>query len=105
MKITIDHVGQFRDAFWHAGRGSQFSYDALTVLFEYLEEIDADYELDVVALCWEYSEATASELLEMYDIPAGSESGDVMAQVLEFLNNETTVLGTTDAGSIVYADF
>ena len=105
MKITIDHAGQFRDEFFTHGRQNQFSYDALEILFEFLEENDPDYELDVIALCCEYSEATPSELIEMYSIPGDAASDDVSDQVLEFLNENTTVLGTTDTGSIVYADF
>jgi len=34
-----------------------------------------------------------------------ADSDDVSDQVLEFLNENTTVIGTTSTGSIVYADF
>ena len=105
MKITIDHAGQFRDEFFAHNRKNQFSYEALGLIFDYLEDTDPDYELDVVAICCEYSEATPSELLEMYEIPAGDESDDVSDQILQFLNENTTVIGTTDTGSIVYVQF
>lgn len=105
MKITIDNAGQFRDEFFAYGRQHEFSYEAFEMLFDYLEENDSDYELDVVALCCEYSEATPSELLDMYTIENDANSDDVSDQVLEFLNENTTVIGTTSTGSIVYADF
>ena len=105
MKITIDHVGQFRDEFSAHNRQNQFSYEALELIFDYLEENDSDYELDVVAICCEYSEAMPSELLEMYTIEGDADSDDVSDQILEFLNENTTVIGTTSTGSIVYADF
>ena len=42
------------------GRGDQFSYEAKSALFEYLEEYEQDteteIELDVIALCCDYSE-------------------------------------------------
>ena len=68
MKITISHVGQFREAFHHAGRGSQFTYEALGLLFEYLEENNSDYELDVIELCCEYSEDDIQAIAASYDI-------------------------------------
>lgn len=105
MKITIDHAGQFRDEFFAHNRQNQFSYEALGLIFDYLEDTDPDYELDVVAICCEYSEATPSELLEMYTIEGDADSDDVSDQVISFLNENTTVLGTTDTGSIVYIQF
>jgi hypothetical protein len=51
MKQTINHASQFRDAFRAAGRQDQFSYEALGLLFDYLEDVHPDYELDVIGLC------------------------------------------------------
>jgi hypothetical protein len=54
------------------GRGEQFSYDGLRVLFEALEEYEDDtgseVELDVIALCCEYSEDTPEEIAQNYGI-------------------------------------
>lgn len=47
-----DFVDQFR----RMGRSSQFSREGLGTLYDYLEEVDADCELDVVALCCEFTE-------------------------------------------------
>jgi len=59
MKQSINEY-QFRDAFHKMGRGEQFSYDGLKALYDYLEqledEIGEEIELDVIALCCEYSE-------------------------------------------------
>jgi hypothetical protein len=41
MKTTIS-IYDFRDAFHQCGRGEQFSYDGLRVLFEALEEYEDD---------------------------------------------------------------
>lgn len=88
MKITIDHVGQFRDAFHKANRQNQFSYTAQGILFDFLEDCDPDYELDVIALCCEYCEMTDDEVRESYDVPEDQE-------VAEFLEGNTVYLGTT----------
>lgn len=55
MKQTINK-SKFMDEFRRMDRVTQFSYNGLSALFDYLEEIDENYELDVIALCCEYSE-------------------------------------------------
>jgi len=59
MKTTVSSY-DFERAFTDAGRGTQFSYEGKNVLFEYLERLGDDcgteYELDVIALCCEYTE-------------------------------------------------
>jgi len=58
MKQTVN-IHQFRDAF-QVQRPSQFSHSALSALFDYLEELERDtgdeIELDVIALCCDWSE-------------------------------------------------
>jgi len=69
MKQSIN-VYQFRDAFRDMGRNDNFSYDGLGVLFEYFEDLGEDIgeeiELDVIALCCEYSEMTYDEIVNDY---------------------------------------
>ena len=108
MHITINNASQFRDQFHRAGRGDQFSYEALGLLFDYLEECIPDYDLDVIALCCDYTEATPADITRDYSIEFSSiEEGDTMgelAQVVLYLNAEGAYIGTTAAGSIVYAN-
>ena len=58
MKQTIG-LCEFEDAF-RSIRPDNFSYSGLQALFEYLEEYEEDtgeeIELDVIALCCEYTE-------------------------------------------------
>lgn len=69
MKQTIT-LYDFRAAF-KALRPENFSYDGLEVLFEYLESIEEgtgeEIELDVIALCCDFSEIPLSEILEERD--------------------------------------
>ena len=104
MHITINHVSQFRDAFHHAGRKYQFSYDALGILFEYLEEVNPDYNLDVIELCCEYAESTLDDLIEDYSIDVDGVD-DKLQAVINFINDHSKVVGMTNAGHIVYAQF
>ena len=56
---TIDQC-LFRQTFHNYGKGDQFSYEGLNALFDYLEELSEDtganIELDVIALCCEFTE-------------------------------------------------
>jgi len=63
MKQEINEY-QFQQAFKQAGRGDQFSYHGLIVLYNWLEEIDGDYDLDVVELCGDYNEYDNLEELQ-----------------------------------------
>ena len=98
---------QFRDAFHIATRGNNFSYDALGLLFDYMEECDPDAELDVIAICCEYSEDTAKTIAESYGLETDDDEtdGELLDAVMAYLDAHTTVIGTTDAGAIVYAQF
>ena len=59
MKQTIN-LYQFERAFVDMNRKDQFTYDGKRALFEHLEEYEdctgEEIELDVIALCCEYSE-------------------------------------------------
>ena len=112
MYITIDHASQFRDQFNRCGRGDQFSYEGLGLLFDYLEEMDPQYDLDVIALCCEYAEALPADIARDYSIDlngADPEDGDYEEQCLKIvtlhLNAEGAYIGTTASGSIIYKQF
>ena len=59
MKSTVTR-SDFIQAFKTMDRKENFSYDGLVSLFEYLEEMEesceTEIELDVIALCCEYTE-------------------------------------------------
>lgn len=95
MKITLNK-SQFRDEFHRAGRGKQFSYEALGLLFDYFDE-DEDMELDVIALCCEFVEMTEEEVRDSYSVSSERDIAD-------FLQENTIYIGATDAG-YVFAQF
>jgi hypothetical protein len=57
--ITTVNLHDFREAF-RTTRPENFSYDGLAALFDYLEQLEEDLgepmELDVIALCCDYTE-------------------------------------------------
>ena len=101
MKQTIN-LSQFRDEF-NAIRPNQFSYEALELIYEYLEECDPDFELDVIAICCDFEEMTHQEVADSYDVDA--EEGEPLdEEVLTYLNRHTSVIGET-SDTVVFLSF
>ena len=109
MKQSIGW-GDFTNAFERMGRGEQFSYDGLEVLYDYLTELEdssgEEIELDVIGLCCDYAEGTAEEIANDYDIDIEDlDEDEAWVAVMEYLDNNTIVCGQTDSGNIVYQQF
>jgi hypothetical protein len=108
MKITINE-SMFRDHFRYCGRADQFSYNALTTLYNYLEDAypePKEYDLDVIGLCCEFSEyANATDAVQCYDYEHDDDlSEDEQEQkAYEFLCDNTTVIKFE--GGILIAEF
>lgn len=65
--MIVNHItkSEFRDAFIRMDRKENFSYQGLGVLYDWLEEFyeeaDKPYELDVIALCCDFTEYDSLE--------------------------------------------
>lgn len=100
MKTTINEY-QFEQAFRDAGRGDNFSYDGLRALFEYLQAYEDDageeIELDVIALCCEFTEyEDLAEFQEVY----GAEYEDI-----DDIEYETIVIPIAGTDGFIIQDF
>ena len=106
---TIDNASQFRDQFHRAGRGDQFSYEALGLLFDYLSDCGSDVELDVVGICCEFSEESWDQITTNYsfdiDSLEGLDEDEKIEAVRAYLEDNTSVVGLTSTGSFVYVQF
>lgn len=95
------NVYNFRDAFHNMGRGEQFSYEGLEVLFDGLEQYEADtgesVELDVIGLCCDFSESSQDEIKEYYSHMIEEEE-----DIEEFLEANTWVLGMHEKDGVKY---
>ena len=100
MIIETVNEHDFRQAFIDYNRGEQFTYDALTALFEWLEglaeDTDTPYELDVIALCCEFTEY--ADLAEVQANYRGTE-----LNTIDDLQDHTTVIEFN--GGIIIQDF
>jgi len=103
MKQTV-YLSDFRKAFHDMGRGEQFSYEALELIYDYLEEIDeGNHELDVIAICCDFQEMTPREIADSYGYEV-EEDGNEMQNVLDCLHDDTSVIGSTD-DTIIFINF
>jgi len=106
MKQTIDK-GDFRDAFDRMGRGDQFSYEALGMIYDYLTALEDnsghECELDVIGICCEFTEyATAAELREAFrhlDLPPQNDDDDDDKALLDFIDDHVGAVLVGDGGS------
>jgi hypothetical protein len=64
MKQTINQH-DFMDAFRRMDR-DYYSYEAYQALFDWYEELDPDFELDVIGICCDWTEYTPEELESDY---------------------------------------
>lgn len=100
MKQSINFC-QFTDAFRDHGREDNFSYNGLKSLFEYFEQwgedCGEDVELDVVAICCEFTEY--EDLEEFHGNYDKEDYPD-----LETLRDHTQVI-EIDADAFIIQDF
>lgn len=90
MKIQITKT-DFRNAFKETNRQDNFTPYGLGKLFDYLkdyeEQTDEEMELDVIALCCEFSEYESFEELQQdYDVP------DDFKETQKYLEQRTQVV-------------
>ena len=107
MKTSVN-FDSFVQAFADCNRSDNFSLSGLGCLFDYLESYEQDVgvelELDVIALCCEYSEySSVQEVVENYDIQLDEEE-DALEQLLEYLQENTSVV-CCEEDCIVIQDF
>ena len=101
MKQTVN-LSAFMDAFHAYKRYDQFGYQALQILFEYLEEYEdstgEELELDVIALCCDYSVDSVTDIASNYDIDLSDCEDDEERKfaVLDYLQDNTQICGEYD---------
>ena len=109
MYQTINSY-DFEDAFNKAGRKDQFSYEGKQKLFDYLEAYEDDtgerIELDVIALCCEYEESAVIDIAANYNIDIeGLDEDAALETVLEYLNDNTQVVGAIGTDTVLFQSF
>jgi hypothetical protein len=108
MKQTVDFY-DFKRSFEQC-RPENFSRQGLGVLWDYLEQYEDDcgqeLELDVIALCCDFSEDSAENIAKSYDIDLSEceTDEDKAEEVKEYLQEQGALIGEVNGG-FVYRDF
>ena len=108
MKTTV-HFDDFRHAF-NSIRPDNFSREGLEQLFDYFESYEKDtgeeIELDVIAICCDFSEDSFENISDLYGIEIDVEDDEESQkqQVIDFLQSEGAYVGDSING-IVYRQF
>lgn len=110
MKNTVD-LYQFRNEF-QSIRPNNFSYEGLSILFDYLEQLEQDcdneMELDVIALCCDFSEDHYSDIAENYsiDLHHCEDEDEELEAVKTYLEDHGFgYCGVTEENNIIYQVF
>ena len=82
-------------------RPDNFSHEGLRALFDYLSDFEEDIELDVIAVCCDYTEATIPELHDSYF----REEDPTKDAMLESLAYSTGFVQELDNGSVLFEAF
>ena len=108
MKQTIGW-GDFAREF-QAIRPDNFSYEGLGVLYDYLTDYEdstgEELELDVIAICCDFSEDSWETIAKYYEVPLDETADDEenAGYVKQYLEDEGMLIGESVNGSFVYRD-
>jgi hypothetical protein len=112
MIQTVNN-SDFHNAFNSMDRGNQFSYEALNLIYEYFESMESDtgepVELDVIAICCEYSEMHYADIIGNYDTDITDSEANTedeqIAYIKDWLSDNTMLIGESTDGVFVFQQF
>jgi hypothetical protein len=107
MKTTVSKY-DFERAFVDANRKENFSYEGLAALFDYFEsyeeETGQEIELDVIAICCDYTEDNPDDIISNYSIDVeGLDDDEKIEAVRDYLIENTQLVGETSTGFVYLA--
>lgn len=106
--INTVNRDEFINAFDEYNRSENFSIEARGLIFDYLDGMGENVELDPIAICCEFSEMEFNEVAENYsEAPQPGEYDDVddwVEALEEYLNDNTLLIGRA-VGCFTFADF
>lgn len=110
MKQSVNFY-QFANAFANSDRANQFSRDALSAIFDWIENYEDDTgeetELDIIAICCDWSEESPEEIAENYGLDVSTCAGrdEIAESVMDYLQDNTGAAISLDSGNFVYLKF
>jgi hypothetical protein len=114
--IQTINFSMFCDAFSRMGRQDQFSYEAKQAIFNHIESTSEntgeDFQMDVIAICCDYSEDSAEDIVNNQGISIEREDHEtneawserICEEVRVFLEYHSTIISEKN-GVFVYQQF
>lgn len=107
------NFSDFVNAFRSHDRDNQFSYEAKRMIFDYIEDYEQDsgehVELDVIAICCDFSELSLQEVLNSYNITdevlTDDNEAELLGEVTDYLSENTCLVGLTPQNTFVFQSF
>lgn len=99
MITQIVNRSTFIDSFTKADRQDNFSFEGLCALYDYFDDMDESWELDVIAICCDFSEYDLKDLRREY--PDYNDSSD--EELLSYLNDNTVVFDLDNGSYVIQA--
>ena len=109
LVTTIDNAYQLEELFRKCGRENHFSYEGFNALYDYLDEysdeINEPFEVNVIALCCDFTEYSGwEELYNNYSYSYNNKSetfekleeNNELDDFIEWVQDRTTVINVTD---------
>ena len=109
LVTTINNGYQLEQLFKACGKENYFSYEGFNALYDYLDEyldvVDKDFIVDVIAICCEFTEYSGwEELYNYYSDSYNNESktfeeleeNDELDDFKEWVQDNTTVIEVTN---------
>lgn len=109
MKQSIN-FNDFIDAFKAHDRYDAYGYEALRVIYDYLEQYEEDtgeeIELDVIAICCDYDAQHYTDVASNYRIDVeGLDDDEAKQAVIDYIQYNSCYLGEATDGELVYQVF
>ena len=73
-------------------------------LEEYEEDTGEELDFDVIALCCDFSEMTAQEVIDNYGLNI-EDDGNQLNNAIDWINDQTWYVGKTDKDTIIFRQF
>lgn len=111
--VQTINKSQFIDIFKQSSRRDQFTYEALSAIFDFLEDYSDStgepVELDIIGVCCDWAEADWADIARDYSIDLNDFADDEddtrrIEAVMQYLWDNTQAVELNDGG-IVYQQF
>ena len=98
----------FTSAFKNSGRATQFSYEALELIFNYYQALEQDtgeqIEFDMISICCDWREESPDYIASNYEFQI-DDPRNLKNEVIECLDFKTMYAGETSEGMLVYVGY